>query len=144
MDNDNDWRNRENGRAPHLEILGPETPIDELGPQRRERMILSAAAGRRGAHPVHAAKLDEMAATARAKNAEYGANYTMMGPVMQALFPNGVPSAVVLSTKWHLFELAVVKITRLAATNLTHVDSAHDLGIYGAMLETEIEREASE
>lgn len=79
--------------------------------------------------------LERMAATQRAKAAEYRDNYRMVPKVMAALFPEGVPPELVLTEKWHIFELVVVKMTRLAATRLTHLDSAHDVGIYGAMME---------
>lgn len=80
--------------------------------------------------------LREMAATFEQRNKIYGDNYKLVGPVMAALFPKGVQ----LSTpddynRWHIFELIIVKITRLAQSELRHTDSIHDVAVYAAMLE---------
>ena len=61
---------------------------------------------------------------------------------MVALFPEGVE----LKTQedfntWHLFELMIVKLTRFANSNLTHVDSIHDCAVYAAMVQSLIEKE---
>lgn len=78
-----------------------------------------------------------MVETFKERGAIYGDNYKRVGDVMMALFPRGV----VLRTpedflRWQIFEMLVVKLTRLAVTGLTHRDSAHDIGVYGAMLES--------
>lgn len=79
--------------------------------------------------------LDGMAATFRERQKVYGSNYKMVAPLVRTLFPNGVPSELVASDKWHLFELILVKLSRLAISNLTHMDSIHDMGVYCAMVE---------
>lgn len=76
------------------------------------------------------------ASTFEERNKTYGENYMRVGAVMAALFPEGV--ALKSDTEflvWHIFELMVVKMTRLATSDLTHEDSAHDMMVYAAMLE---------
>lgn len=84
----------------------------------------------------------DMAETFRERNKIYGDNYKRVGEVMVALFPNGVE----LKTKedfntWHLFELMIVKLTRFANSELTHVDSIHDCAVYAAMVQSLTEKE---
>lgn len=79
--------------------------------------------------------LDEMAGTFRERNRVYGSNFKMVAPLMKTLFPNGVPPELVVSDKFHLFELMLVKISRFAISNLSHQDSIHDCGVYAAMVE---------
>ena len=86
--------------------------------------------------------LHAMAVTFKERNAVYGSNYKMVGPIMKILFPNGVPVELLGSDQFHLFELTIVKLSRLAISNLTHVDSAHDAAVYLAMQESII-REAN-
>jgi hypothetical protein len=86
--------------------------------------------------------LAEMADTYRERNKVYGDNYTRVGEVMMALFPNGVT----INSKdefnvWHLFELMIVKLTRFANSGLSHEDSIHDLAVYAAMVESLIRKE---
>jgi hypothetical protein len=90
---------------------------------------------RADAPPSAADILDAMAATFRERNRVYGSNYKMVAPLVRVLFPHGVPSELVASDKWHLFELILVKLSRLAISNLQHVDSVHDMGVYCAMVE---------
>jgi hypothetical protein len=80
--------------------------------------------------------LADAAKTFAERNAVYKDNAVNVGNVMQALFPNGVQ----LKTEadhhlYHLFELIIVKLTRFANSNLTHVDSIHDSMVYAAMVE---------
>lgn len=83
--------------------------------------------------------LDAAAATYRKRNKIYGDNYKNVGPVMAALFPKGVQlKSADDYTKFHLFELIVVKLTRFANSNLGHVDSIHDACVYAAMVESVI------
>lgn len=79
--------------------------------------------------------LAEMAQTYRERNAVYGDNYKMVAKLVAVLFPNGVPSELVITDQWHLFELILVKLSRYAISNLTHQDSIHDAGVYCAMNE---------
>ena len=86
--------------------------------------------------------LAERAEAFRERNKVYGDNYKRVGDVMVALFPEGVE----LKTQedfntWHLFELMIVKLTRFANSNLTHVDSIHDCAVYAAMVQSLIEKE---
>lgn len=98
--------------------------------------------GVREAAPVVAPKettaadvLQSMAETFRERNKVYGDNYKMVAKLMQVLFPRGVPPELVVQDHFHLFELALVKLSRYAISNLTHVDSAHDGAVYLAMCE---------
>lgn len=79
--------------------------------------------------------LDAMASTFRERNAVYGDNYKMVGPMMAVLFPDGVSKEVLHSHQFHLFELILVKLSRYAISGLQHVDSVHDAGVYCAMCE---------
>lgn len=85
--------------------------------------------------PTAADVLQEMADTYRKRNAVYGDNYRMVGPMMRTLFPRGVPPEVLHSDQFHLFELMLVKLSRFAVSNLQHTDSIHDAAVYGAMIE---------
>ena len=80
--------------------------------------------------------MEKMLATFLERKQTYGLNYLIIGKVLEQMFPDGV----VLKTaedhnRWHLFLQAQVKMTRLANTNLTHEDSAHDASVYMAMLD---------
>lgn len=77
----------------------------------------------------------EMAETYRARNAVYGDNFKMVARLMEVLFPGGVPEGLVFQDQFHLFELILVKLSRYAISGLTHIDSVHDLSVYGAMCE---------
>jgi len=79
--------------------------------------------------------LTEMATAFRERNAVYGDNYKMVAKLVAVLFPNGVPSELVVTDQWHLFELKLVKISRFAISGLMHQDSIHDDGVYSAMIE---------
>ena len=91
--------------------------------------------------PSAAEILEAMAHTFRERNAVYGSNYKMVAPLMATLFPQGVPSELVVSDKFHLFELMLVKLSRFAISNLSHTDSIHDCGVYAAMIESCIAEE---
>lgn len=84
------------------------------------------------------------AKTQEQRNKLYGNSYKRFGTVMKALLPDGIE----LNTEdeWNRFGVffhAVGKITRYAANLKTggHKDSAHDLVVYGAMLEELTEEE---
>ena len=79
--------------------------------------------------------LEGMAKTFRERNKVYKDNYRMISQIMAVLFPEGVPSELVVEEHFHLFELLLVKISRYAISNLTHVDSIHDAAVYCAMCE---------
>lgn len=85
--------------------------------------------------------LDEMADTFRERNKVYGDNYKMVGQMMKVLFPNGLPPDLVYMPHFHLFELKLVKLSRFAISNLTHIDSIHDDAVYSAMIESIITNE---
>lgn len=104
-------------------------PMDEY-PQRTNDSAMSPR--------TTADTLEAMAATFRERNAIYGSNYKMVGKLMAILFPAGVSLEVLRSDQFHLFELVVVKLSRLAIADLRHEDSAHDAGVYCAMIETAI------
>lgn len=67
----------------------------------------------------------------------YGPSYLRIGKVMETLFPEGIT----LKTEkdhnlFHQFSLMQVKMVRLAKGELKHKDSARDIGVYAAMLES--------
>ena len=80
--------------------------------------------------------LRSMAETFDERNKVYGDNYKMVGKIMAVLFPEGVTPAILHSDHFHMFELKIVKLTRFAISNLTHVDSIHDDAVYSAMIES--------
>lgn len=86
--------------------------------------------------------LDLMANTFRERNAVYGDNYKMVGKLMAVLFPNGAAPEIMHGDSFHLFELMLVKISRLAISNLQHRDSALDAGVYSAMIVSIIDNES--
>lgn len=79
--------------------------------------------------------LQGMTNTFRERQSVYKDNYKMVAKLMAVLFPDGVPPALVVEDQFHLFELMLVKLSRYAISNLTHIDSVHDLSVYGAMCE---------
>jgi hypothetical protein len=78
------------------------------------------------------------AQTFEERNAIYGSNYKNVAHVMRALFPEGINPELVVQEEWHLFELIIVKLTRFANSNLTHLDSIHDATVYAAMVEAAV------
>jgi hypothetical protein len=83
--------------------------------------------------------LNAAAMTYRERNAVYGDNFRMVGPIMRILFPQGVAADTLGHDAFHLFELVIVKLSRLAVSGLTHTDSARDAAVYCAMIEAAIE-----
>jgi hypothetical protein len=83
-------------------------------------------------------RLESAAATFRGRNATYGDTYNSIGGVLLAFFQDGL-----LLTKegdfrrFSTFLQCVNKLHRYAATFVDggHLDSAHDLIVYAAMLE---------
>lgn len=88
--------------------------------------------------------LEQAAETFRVRNATYGNNYLQVSEIMKVLWPDGFPSELVFQPEWHLFELLIVKLTRFANGNLTHIDSIHDTVVYAAMIEDIITPEDQE
>lgn len=103
-----------------------------------ERLFLADRTGARGlkAKREVADILNEMACTFRERNEVYQDNYKRVPELVKVLFPCGVPPSLLTTDHWHLFELKLVKLTRFAASNLTHIDSIHDDAIYSAMIES--------
>lgn len=85
--------------------------------------------------------LRTMAKTFEDRNAQYGDNWRMVPQLVKVLFPKGVPQWLLTDPRWHLFELKLVKLTRFAISELRHVDSIHDDGVYSAMIESIIHEE---
>lgn len=79
------------------------------------------------------------AATYTQRNALYGDSYLVFGKVMAAMLPAGIElSGEKAFNRFGVFTQCVSKLTRYAA-NLQaggHQDSAHDLCVYAAMLES--------
>lgn len=77
----------------------------------------------------------EMLETFEARAKVYGNNYLIIGKVMEAMLPDGITLRTADDhNAFHLFLMQMVKMTRLANTDLKHIDSAHDSAVYGAML----------
>jgi hypothetical protein len=101
-----------------------------------ERTMRSATMAQ-GKDPYVTELLNRMAILYAERNAVYQDNYLKVGAVMAAMFPEGK----VLKTaddfnRWHLFELAIVKLTRYANQyeDGGHADSIEDMIVYLAMV----------
>lgn len=84
-------------------------------------------------------RLELMAATFRERSAVYKDNYKKVSLLLKVLWPEGLPEGLVFEEHFHLFELLLVKISRFANSDLTHVDSIHDSAIYCAMIDAILE-----
>lgn len=81
-----------------------------------------------------------MSETFKERGKIYKDTYNLVPNIIKALWPEGVPCDLVSSPQWHLFELIIVKLTRFATSQLTHIDSIHDTAIYSAMIESILTR----
>jgi hypothetical protein len=84
--------------------------------------------------------LDRGAATFRERNATYGDNYLRFGEVMAAVFPEGLAidaGDVAGFNRLGVLIQCISKLTRYTQNFAAggHLDSAHDLMVYAAMLE---------
>lgn len=82
-------------------------------------------------------RLLELASLAEGKHKEYGATYDTYGPVMVALFPDGI--SFVNPDEWNkigVVNMIVHKLMRYAENMHKggHKDSADDIAVYGAIL----------
>lgn len=83
--------------------------------------------------------LEQMANTFRERGKLYKQNYIELGSVFTAIFPNGLTLTTPEEfNRFALFLQIISKATRLANMNLQHQDSAHDMGVYAAILESVI------
>lgn len=82
--------------------------------------------------------LERMAKLFEERNAVYRDNFRVVGEVMHVLFEDGPPRLETAAdyARWHLFELAVVKLTRYARQYNVggHKDSIEDQMVYLAMV----------
>ena len=73
----------------------------------------------------------------------YGEAYKQFGPIMMALFPNGI--VLKSADDWNRYSCLHMEVAKLAryCQNFStgHIDSQHDLCVYAAMLES-LDREA--
>lgn len=102
------------------------------------RLVTTCGEAPREANYTPDAILRQMATTYQERDKIYGDNMLMVQPIVEILFPDGVP---VFSTKMHILGLLLMKLTRFAVSDLTHIDSIHDLGAYAAIMESQIRRE---
>lgn len=82
--------------------------------------------------------LEAAAQTFRERNKLYGDNWLHFGDVMLAMFPDGIELKTAEDfNRFVMFTNCIAKATRYAMNITTggHVDSAHDLSVYAAMLE---------
>lgn len=122
-------------------------PFDRVSIPQLEKLYNTSASSTDSIGERVAKLLEGGAGTFRERNATYGSNFRMVGPIMEILFPAGVPPEVLRHDAFHLFELIVVKLSRFAISNFTHQDSIHDATVYAAMIEAivqEIQENASE
>lgn len=82
--------------------------------------------------------LAQAAKTFKERNAVYKSNYTQMGPLLAALFPEGITLKTELDfVRFHLLMLVMVKATRYVQNwEAGHQDSLRDAAVYFAMLES--------
>lgn len=89
--------------------------------------------------------LERMAHTYRERNAAYGENFALMGPIMKSLFPSGIALRTPEDFElFHLLDWLVGKLSRFVQTGMTHVDSIHDAAVYAAMIEMVLRRRNGE
>ena len=93
--------------------------------------------------PPHPADvLEKVAATLRERGATYKNTYEIHGDVMAALFPEGMQLNTAADFEiFGLMNAIVGKVCRFAATDMTHIDSVHDLAGYAALAEFVLERD---
>jgi hypothetical protein len=100
-----------------------------------------------GAAPIHAVPpheaivrletiLDGMKRTAQERHEVYGDSFLTFGKIAAALWPNGLA----VGTEEEFARLGVLvqilsKLCRYSATPQGHIDSAHDMAVYSAILE---------
>ena len=86
----------------------------------------------------------QMASTAKQRCEQYGDNWRVVGETLYAMY-GGAEVSIDSPEAWNRV-VAVVqivnKLCRLAASQNTHVDSAHDIGPYAAMLELLVKEKA--
>lgn len=109
-------------RAQHM-FVHKDVSVDECGNPIADRVSPDAI-------------LHKAADTFKERNSLYRSNYKMIAPMVKILFPDGVPPELVVTDQWHLFELILVKLSRYAISNLTHIDSIRDTAVYAAMCES--------
>ena len=82
--------------------------------------------------------LANMAATFRERNAVYKDCTGVVAAMTAALWPHGVDADTVGRPEYMSLLMIVNKIARFVASDLTHVDSVHDIAVYAAMIEAMI------
>lgn len=96
------------------------------------------SAGKSLATPSVPALLRGAAQTYEERNKAYGGGYKHFGKVMAGLFPNGLhidASDVAALSRLGLIIMCASKLSRFCQGSAGHQDSAHDLMVYGGMLE---------
>ena len=82
--------------------------------------------------------LERAAAKYRERNAQYGNNYKNFGPILMALFPEGISIKDAHdANRFGVLIQIIAKLSRYAVNFGVggHQDSIHDLQVYAAMLE---------
>lgn len=113
--------------------LDPRVEGNYTASEREQKAAISSI---RYDSPI-ATRLLALATIAEKKHHEYGATYDMYGPVMVALFPDGI--GVGTKEAWNqlgVINMIVHKLMRYAENIDTggHKDSADDIAVYGAIL----------
>ena len=100
---------------------------------------------RRGVEKKNAPEiLRAMASTFEERSASYKEGHVILGRVIAAIYPEGIPPRIAHSPRFHFFYMILSKAVRLVTADLGHEDSAHDIGVYAAMLEASIFNEREE
>lgn len=86
-------------------------------------------------------RLRAMAETCEQRQGMYGEVWRVVPRLVEVLFPKGVPPWLLTDSRWHLFELKLVKLARFAHSELRHQDSIHDDGVFSALIEHIIHEE---
>jgi hypothetical protein len=82
--------------------------------------------------------LRAMAVTFDERGEGYGDAYLRLGPISEQLWPDGLHLRSHDDfVRYSLVIMCVGKLLRYCSVEGGHIDSAHDLGVYAAMLETE-------
>ncbi len=157
MRNDNDARPSVEVKAAQLEVLFAEYGVTDVAAAFDDREDIVAMYRSKGVPAavlsIHAQcaytppsqlrapdLLEKGAETFRERNAVYGDNYLQWGGICTAMFPEGLRIEAGDAAGFNrlgVFIQCLHKLTRYASTleRGGHRDSAHDLMVYGAMLE---------
>lgn len=89
--------------------------------------------------------LASAADTFKERHEIYGENSKVVGQILHALFPDGPDLSSPEAQELYMFVMHIVgKLTRFAASDMTHVDSVHDIITYAALAESMLKMESED